>query len=85
MAMGAGLGGTGLSGLLTAALPLIGIVSLLHSRRQRRNGHPPVPDEAYERRRAATLESERRMAAYLAQSRSGGYEALEDDAQEIRR
>ena len=83
--MGAGLGGTGLSGLLTAFLPLIGIVTLLRSRQKRRDGLPPAPDDAFERRRAATLESERRMAAYLAQSRSGGYQALEDDEQEITR
>ncbi|MFN3991603.1 MAG: hypothetical protein ACK4IU_01695 [Tabrizicola flagellatus] len=85
MALGAGLGGSGVGGLVTAILPLVGIVTMLRARRQRRNGTPPPVDEASERRRAATLESERRMAAYLAQSRSGGHEADGDDEQEIRR
>lgn len=85
MALGAGLGGSGLGGLVTAILPLVGIVTLMRARKRRRDGTPPPVDAAFESRRAATLESERRMAAYLAQSRSDGYEASNDDAQEIRR
>lgn len=85
MAPGAGLGGSGVAGLVTAILPLVGIVTMLRSRRQRRAGRPPAVDAALEQRRAATLESERRMAAYLALSRSAGHAADGDDEQEIRR
>jgi hypothetical protein len=79
MAVGAGFGG-----LVTALLPLVGIVTILRARAVRKRGGPPV-DEDLERRRAATRESERRMAAYLAQSRSEGYQALDEDEREIRR
>jgi hypothetical protein len=79
MAAGAGLGG-----LVTAILPLVGVVTILWARTARRRGGPAV-DARFEARQAARMESERRMAAYLAQSRSGGYQADGDDEQEIRR
>jgi hypothetical protein len=80
MATGAGLGG-----LVTALLPLIGMVTLLKARSRRKGGLPAPVDEDFEKRRAATLESERRMAAYLAQRGAGGYHVLDEDEQEIRR
>ncbi|MBS3979591.1 MAG: hypothetical protein KGZ77_07295 [Rhodobacteraceae bacterium] len=55
----------GLGGLVTVLLPLVGIVTILKARAARKRGEPPV-DEDFEARRAATLEAERRMAAYLA-------------------
>ena len=63
MALGAGLGG-----LITVVLPLIGVVAILRERRKTRRGGPgpEVTD-----RRAATAETERRMAAYLANSDTG--------------
>ena len=63
MALGAGLGG-----LITVVLPLIGVVAILRERRKTRRGGPgpSVTD-----RRAATAETERRMAAYLASSDTG--------------
>jgi predicted aminopeptidase len=79
MATGAGFGG-----LVTALLPLVGVVTILRARAARKRGGP-VADEDFEARQAATRESERRMAAYLAQSRSGGYHALDEDDKEIRR
>ena len=80
MATGAGLGG-----LVTAILPLVGLVTILHGRKTRKRGEAAPVDEDFEKRKAATQESERRMAAYLAQSRSGGYQARDEDEQEIRR
>jgi hypothetical protein len=79
MATGAGLGG-----LVSVLLPLVGIVTILKGRAARKRGLPPV-DEEFEKRKAATLESERRMAAYLAQRGSAGYQVGEDDEQEIKR
>lgn len=76
--------GQGVSGLLMALLPLVGLVTILRSRAARKRGGPPV-DKDFEARQAATRESERRMAAYLAQSRSGGYHVPDEDEQEIRR
>lgn len=61
MATGAGLGG-----LLTAVLPLIGLVTILRGRSRRKRGNPEPLDQDFEARRAAAQESERRMAAYLA-------------------
>ncbi len=58
--------GAGLGGLVTAILPLVGLVTVLKARAQRRRGTTPPVDQDFEARRAATLESERRMAAYLA-------------------
>jgi hypothetical protein len=72
-----------LGGLVSVLLPLVGIVTILKARAARKRGTPPV-DEEFEKRRAATLESERRMAAYLAQRGPGGYHE-NDDEQEIRR
>lgn len=80
MATGAGLGG-----LVTALLPLIGIVTILRARSRRKNGGPAPGDKDFEARKAATQESERRMAAYLAQRSAGSYHSANDDEQEIRR
>ena len=79
MATGAGLGG-----LVTALLPLVGLVTILRARGARKRGGPKV-DEDFAARQAAAQESERRMAAYLAKSRSGGYQALNEDDEETRR
>ena len=81
MATGAGLGG-----LVSAVLPLIGLVTILRNRSRRKRGLPNEPvDDAVEQRRTATRESERRMAAYLAQRGSASYDVSEDGEQEIRR
>lgn len=58
--------GVGLGGLVTAVLPLLGLVTMVKARRRRKRGEPVPVDEEFEKRRAATLEAERRMAAYLA-------------------
>ncbi len=76
--------GPGLAGLVTALLPLVGVVTILKGRAARRRG-VPLPDADFEARQAATRESERRMQAYLAQGGSGGYHARDDDDEEIRR
>jgi hypothetical protein len=78
MATGAGFGG-----LVSVVLPLVGLVTVLQARAARKRG--PKPDEDFEARQAATRESERRMAAYLAQRSLGGYQAQDDDEREIRR
>lgn len=57
--------GTGLGGLIPVAMTLVGIVTMFRARAKRRSGAVPR-DEDFERRQAATLETERRMAAYLA-------------------
>lgn len=57
--------GGGIGGLVMAALPLIGMVSILRARARRRAGEE-APDQEAEDRRAATAEAERRMASYLA-------------------
>lgn len=45
----------------------VGLVTILKNRSRRKRGLPEEPvDDAVEKRRAATRESERRMAAYLA-------------------
>ena len=80
MATGAGLGG-----LMSALVPLIGIVTILRGRSRRKRGKPEPVDLDFETRRAATRESERRMAAYLAQRSTASYHVTEDDEQEIRR
>ena len=74
MATGAGFGG-----LLYALLPLVGIVTILRARARRKRGAPIPEDKAFEERLAATRETERRMQAYLAQSRAGRYDAGVDD------
>ena len=78
--------GAGFPGLISALLPLVGVVTILHRRSRRKRGLPEESvDEAFEKRRAATRESERRMAAYLAQRSSSSYHVGNDDEQEIRR
>lgn len=56
--------GSGLGGLVTALLPLVGLVTILRARAARKKGDPPV-DEKVQRRQDAARDSERRMAAYL--------------------
>jgi hypothetical protein len=80
MATGAGLGG-----LMSALVPLVGLVTILKARRRRKRGQPEPVDHDFEKRRAATRESEARMAAYLAQRGAASYHVTEDDQQEIRR
>ncbi len=80
MATGAGLGG-----LVSAILPLVGLVTILKGRSRRKRDAPMPVDEGFEARQAATRESERRMAAYLAQRGSGGYQVKDETEQEIRR
>jgi hypothetical protein len=58
--------GAGLAGLVTAVLPLIGLVTILKARSRRKRGTPEPVDQDFEARRAAAQESEMRMAAYLA-------------------
>jgi hypothetical protein len=76
--------GPGLGGLVTVLVPLLGIVTILRARAARRTGPPPL-DEDFERRQAATRETERRMAAYLAQRGSASYDVTDQTEQEIRR
>lgn len=80
MATGAGLGA-----FMTALVPLVGIATILKARYRRKRGMPEPEDKSFEERRAATRESERRMAAYLAQRGSASYQVSEDGEQEIRR
>jgi hypothetical protein len=80
MATGAGLGG-----LMAALLPLVGLVTILQARSRRKRSQPEPVDPSLEERLAATRESERRMAAYLAQRSATSYHVMEDDEQEIRR
>ncbi len=80
MATGAGLGG-----LMSAILPLVGLVTILRNRSRRKRGQSEPVDHDLEKRRAATRESEARMAAYLAQRSTASYHVTEDDEQEIRR
>jgi len=77
--------GTGLGGMVSALLPLVGLVTVLKARRRRKSGLPEPVDLQFEKRQAATRESEARMAAYLAQRSSASYHVSEDDEQEIRR
>lgn len=80
MAIGGGFGT-----LIPVAMTLAGIVTMVRARARRRRGEAPPVDEDFEKRQAATRESERRMAAYLAQQGSGGHRYAEDDMQETRR
>lgn len=76
MRQGAGMvTSAGFGGLLLALLPLIGIVTILQARHKRRRGRTEPVEEDLQKRQAAALESERRMAAYLAQRLAGSYEA----------
>lgn len=71
---------------MTALIPLAGIISIIRGRRRRKRGLPEPVDEDFEKRKAATRESERRMKAYLAQRHSDGYEAVQgQDEQETMR
>ncbi|MDP3263404.1 MAG: hypothetical protein U1E06_20255 [Tabrizicola sp.] len=60
MATGAGLGN-----LIPVAMTLVGVVSMLRARRNRRTGRVET-DDTSERRQASAAEMERRMASYLA-------------------
>jgi hypothetical protein len=73
--------GSGLGGLLPVAMTLAGIVTLLRARARRKRGPAPV-DPELERRQAATRESERRMAAYLAGRSLGPDDAVRDEVDE---
>ena len=54
------------NGTRVAVMGLLGIAALVRAWRRRRRGEGDAPvDEEVERRRAATRETERRMAAYL--------------------
>jgi hypothetical protein len=53
-------------GVISALLPLVGLVTILKGRSRRKRGEPEPVDQDLEKRRAATQEAERRMAAYLA-------------------
>ena len=65
--------GSGLGGLLPAAMTLIGVVTMLRARHKRKSGAPPAEvDTDTEKRRAAATEMERRMASYLAGRDTGG-------------
>jgi hypothetical protein len=78
--------GTGLIGIVTALLPLIGLVAVLSARRKRRKGIETPVEAEFDRRQAERAEMERRMASYLATRGSAGRDAADDDSeQEIRR
>jgi hypothetical protein len=79
--------GAGFNSILTAVLPLVGLVTLWTARRKRLKGVETPDDAEFERRRAERAEMERRMASYLAQRGSTGPYAKDDDPieQEIRR
>ncbi len=53
-------------GVISALLPLVGLVTMLRNRSRRKRGEQEPVDQDFEKRRAATQEAERRMAAYLA-------------------
>lgn len=73
----------GLGNVLFALLPLVGLVTILWAKARRRLGRPDPADASFEARQAATLETERRMAAYLALRGSEGYQAdMADSVQE---
>lgn len=76
--------GSGLGGLIPLVMTVAGIIGMIRARARRRRG-PQEPDPVEEKRMAATRESQRRMAAYLAQNRASSYEAsVEQDEQENR-
>jgi hypothetical protein len=70
---------------MSALVPLVGLVTILKARSRLKRGKPEPVDHDFEKRRAATRESEARMAAYLAQRGAASYHVTEDDEQEIRR
>lgn len=75
MATGAGYG------VMSVLLPLVGLVTIL---KNRKCSLPEQVDADFENRQAATRESERRMAAYLAQRSAASYHVVDGDEQEIR-
>jgi hypothetical protein len=79
--------GAGLSGIVTAVLPLVGLVTVWSARRKRLKGIETPEDVEFARRQAERAEMERRMASYLAQRGPGGQGTRDDDPieQEIRR
>ncbi len=72
--------GTGLGGLIPVAMTAVAIVTMLRARARRRSGEAPR-DEVFERRQAATRETERRMASYLAGRDTGGRHAASDESE----
>jgi hypothetical protein len=76
--------GGGIGGLVMTLVPLVGLVTIVRARAARKRG-AAVVDEDFEARQAATRESERRMAAYLAHRSVASYHSADDDEQEIRR
>ena len=79
--------GAGLSGIVTAVLPLLGLITLWSAWRKRKQGTGTPVHTEFERRQAERAEMERRMASYLAERASAGHHAANDasDEQEIRR
>jgi hypothetical protein len=79
--------GAGLNSIVTALLPLVGLVTVWAARRKRLKGGETPEDVDFARRQAERAEMERRMASYLAQRGSVGPYATDDDPieQEIRR
>lgn len=79
--------GAGFNGIMTAILPLVGLIALWTARRKRLKGGETPDDAEFARRQAERAETERRMASYLAQRGSTGPYATDDDPieQEIRR
>jgi hypothetical protein len=79
--------GTGLGGIVSAVLPLVGLFTIWKARRDRKSGVETPMDAEIARRKAERQEVERRMASYLSQRGSGGHSATYDDSneQEIRR
>jgi hypothetical protein len=78
--------GAGLNGIVTAILPLVGLVTVWAARRKARKGIETPEDAEFERRQAERAEMERRMASYLATRGAGGHHAMEETTeQEIRR
>jgi hypothetical protein len=74
--------GAGFNSIVTAVLPLVGLVTVWVARRKRKMGIDTPEDAEFERRQSERAEMERRMASYLAQRGSGGHSATVDDLQE---
>jgi hypothetical protein len=79
--------GAGLNSIVSAILPLVGLVTVWFARRKRLKGGETPEDAELARRRGERAQMERRMAAYLAQRGSAAPYAQDDDPieQEIRR
>lgn len=77
--------GVGLGGLFKALLTVVAIVAMVRARHRRKRGLPDSVDTAAQDRRAAILETERRMAAYLAQRRNDDYDVPDQNAKETKR